>query len=651
MIVGTAGHIDHGKTSLVRALTGVNTDRLKEEKLRGITIDLGFAYMNSQDGEVIGFIDVPGHERLVHNMLAGATGIDYVLLTIAADDGPKPQTVEHLRIVDLLGISRGAVVVSKIDKIPETVRDQLFKTIRGLLQGTTLAGAKIIPVSIVTGEGIDDLRMHLMKACSQRIVPSSTGFCRMQIDRCFLLTGTGIVVTGTVMAGQIRKGDHVMLSPSGIEARVRGLHVQSLPAIVGSVGQRCAVNLSGPQIEKASIARGDWLVARDIYAPTLRFDARIQYWDSEKRRLKHWTQVHLHHGACDVTARVALLTGSEIASGESALAQIVLQEPIGALARDRFILRDQSAKRTLAGGYVIDPFPLYRRRRSKERQESLEQLDTDDYTKALRDVTAVPPGWVDLQRFVISRNLTPLESTAAQEDANVVVAVADGRAVACQSAKYEALRHDLHSTLTQYHLEHPDLAGVQVSSLSTMMATKPDKVLFKMLLHVELSNKTISIEGARVRLREHRPELASEDESFRIKIEQLLFQSGYKPPRPEEMARLAGIEERLVRSLLKRLSQTGKAIEVTKDHFFSREIIGQMAATAAEVGASHETNEFSAVEFRDALGVGRRVAIEVLEYFDRSGVTARRGDLRRIMPRWLVKFGDVASVTARQKSD
>ena len=363
MIVGTAGHIDHGKTALVKALTGVDADRLKEEKARGITIDLGYAYSDLGDGRQLGFVDVPGHERFVHNMLAGATGIDAALLVVSAAEGIKPQTVEHLQIVDLLGLDRGIVALTKADLADDDEILERMAEVETLLATTSLKGAEIVPVSALTGQGVDELKAKLLALGESG--KGATGFARLAVDRCFVLTGAGVIVTGTVHAGEIRVDDRLLLTPSGLEARVRSLHAQNRAAEVGRAGERCALNLTGPRLSKDAIRRGDWVVSPELHAPTDRLDVRLHLLASEGQPLKHWSPVHVHLGSAHVMGRVALLEGDRLAPGDTALAQLVLDDKIGALAGDRVILRDPSATRTMAGAAVIDPFGPPRNRRSR----------------------------------------------------------------------------------------------------------------------------------------------------------------------------------------------------------------------------------------------------------------------------------------------
>ena len=359
MIIGTAGHIDHGKTALVKALTGIDADRLPEEKRRGITIDLGYAYTDA-----FGFVDVPGHERFVHTMLAGASGVDAALLVVALNDGVMPQTREHVQILQLLGIDRGVVALTKSDLAP--ARDaEVAAQVNALLQKTALASAPLLPVSVVTGAGIEALRSALLSLGPRQ--RDAELYPRLAVDRAFTLTGAGLVVTGTLVSGRIRVDDRLMLSPPGIELRVRGLHAQNRPAEQAVAGQRAALNVTGPRLSKDVVNRGDWVLHPAVHAPTARFDVRVTLLAEELRGLRADAAVHLHLGAAHVTARVAALDGGRIEPGSTVLARLTLDRPIGALARDRLVLRDAMATCTIGGGVVIDPFPPRRGRRAPER--------------------------------------------------------------------------------------------------------------------------------------------------------------------------------------------------------------------------------------------------------------------------------------------
>src|SRR5580658_4308391 len=398
MIIGTAGHVDHGKTTLVKALTGVDTDRLKEEKLRGISIDLGFAYLPVAEDVILGFVDVPGHERFVHTMVAGASGIDFALMDVAADDGVMPQTREHLAILDLLGIERGLIAISKAELASEERLAQVSSAVRAAASGTFLAQAEVIPLSAVAGRGIAELLDRLSMAARESVGKSSEALFRLAIDRAFTLHGIGLVVTGTVVSGAVRLGERILISPSGLEARVRSLHAQGRAMEVGRAGDRCALNLSGDGLSKEAIRRGDVAMAPELHAPTSRIDARLRLLESAVIERPRFA-VRLHHGASEVGARVVLLDDERLLPGGSADVQLVLDRPIAAAVADRFVLRDASAKRTLGGGRFIDLRPPSRRRRSPERAVERTALAIADPIAAFGALLTTPPFVWDLTAF------------------------------------------------------------------------------------------------------------------------------------------------------------------------------------------------------------------------------------------------------------
>jgi selenocysteine-specific elongation factor len=639
MIVGTAGHIDHGKTSLVKALTGVDTDRLAEEKRRGITIDLGFAYKALPNGEVMGFVDVPGHERFVHNMLAGVAGIDFVLLVVAADDGPMPQTVEHLQIVDLLGIDRGLVALTKTDMVSPQRLAEARGEVQALLASTRLAGSEILPVSSVTGEGLDDVSGWLELAADDLPRRRSAGHFRLAVDRCFTLSGAGTVVTGTVVAGEARLNDPLVVSPGQIEARLRGIHAQNRPAEVARAGERCALNLVGSRITKDAVTRGDWVVAQPAHLRVERFDALYRHLASETRPMRHWTPVHVHLGAADAVGRVALLQEGALAPGEEATVQIVLERPIGALQGDRFILRDQSAVRTIGGGRVLDPFPPARGRRTAQRLAILEAQREFDPAAALARVLALEPGWTDLRRFIQARNLSADEASALGNDVSMSV-VGD---YAFAEARWAAMRQDVVDALKAFHEGHPELPGLQTERLRTALARRVPAAVFTAVAEAMVQAKAIVLDGSWYRLPSHTVSLTPQDTKLWSQIEPRLRQERFSPPRVRDFGAELGVPEPKVRDLLKRLGRMGKVVEVAHDHFFLRDVVAEMIGRVVRVAAAAEGNAFSAAQFRDEIAIGRKVAIQVLEFYDRHGITVRRGDLRKVHPGRLNMFGSVPS--------
>ena len=625
MIVGTAGHIDHGKTALVKALTGVDADRLKEEKARGITIDLGYAYSDLGDGRQLGFVDVPGHERFVHNMLAGATGIDAALLVVSAAEGIKPQTVEHLQIMDLLGLDRGLVALTKADLANDDQLLERMAEVETLLDATSLKGAEMIPVSAMTGQGIDELKAKLLALGESG--KGVGGFARLAVDRCFVLAGAGVVVTGTVHAGEIKVDDRLLLTPSGLEARVRSLHAQNRAAEVGRAGERCALNLAGARLSKDAIRRGDWVVSPELHAPTDRFDVTLKLLPSEAQALKHWSPVHVHLGSTHVMGRVALLEGDKLAPGVTALAQLVLEEKIGALAGDRVILRDPSATRTIAGGVTLDPFGPPRNRRTPRRLSELGALDEPE---PLAELLKLDAGYVDLTQYALAHNQRPAEIDRQLAEAG---GVRVDRFGLLEKMLAEA-RGGLLATLEAYHRDNADAAGLPPERLRLSLAKRWPPALFKALLDLEVASKKVVIDGAIARLASHSLKLGAKDEQLWNRIAAELARERFKPPRVRDFADAYEVPEANVRRLLRQLARLGRIVEIAPDTFFLRPAVAEMIAIAHTLG-----NDFTAAQFRDRLDNGRKLAILILEFFDRHGITIRRGDLRRTVPQKLGQYG------------
>ncbi len=631
MIVGTAGHIDHGKTSLVRALTGVDTDRLKEEKARGITIDLGFAYLPAPSGGVIGFVDVPGHEKFVHNMLAGATGIDFVLMVVAADDGVMPQTREHLAIVDLLGISRGLVALTKADLADAERRRALTADISAALATTELADADIIPVSTVTGEGVEELREALFAAERGAPARGADRRFRLAVDRSFTLQGAGTVVTGTVLSGAVAVGDHLTVSPSGLAVRVRAIHAQNRPAEAGATGERCALNLAGDGVTKDAVHRGDVVLDPLLHAPCERIDATLRVLAGEPRPVGQWMPVRLHHAAAEVAARVVLLGEEAIAPGGDGLVQLVLERPIAAASGDRYVLRDVSAQRTIGGGAFLDPRAPSRKRRTPERLAQLAAHERADPAAALSGLLEVAPFHVNLDAFARDRAMRreSLDRVAA-DLALVRLPVKDG-VIAVSAGRFEALRAAIAAKLEGFHAENPDLAGIGLERLRMHVAPWLPAPAFRAGLLVLVRGGLVALDGAWVRLAGHEVRLAEADALLWREISALLEgPERFRPPRVRDIATARDTPEADIRRVLKLAGRLGWVDEVAHDHFFARASVAEMVEIIRDLSSGSPTGEFSAARFRDQLASGRKVAIQILEFFDRHGVTLRRGDLRRV---------------------
>lgn len=626
MIVGTAGHIDHGKTALVKALTGVDGDRLAEERARGITIELGFAYADLGAGAITGFVDVPGHERLVHTMLAGAGGIDVALLVVAADDGVMPQTREHVAILDLLGLSRALVAITKADLATPARIDEVAAEVHALLAGTALAGAPVYPVSSLQGCGVADLRAALAQAEATTTARAADGLLRFAVDRSFSLSGTGTVVTGIVLSGQVEEGDEVLVSPQGLRARVRGLHAQQRRAGRGLAGQRCALNLAGPGVEPAAIHRGDVVLAPALHAPTDRIDVELDWLAGEARPATTWFPARLHVHAREVGARVVPLAGP-VPPGARGLAQLVLESPIAAAVGERFVLRDTSASRTVGGGRLLDLRAPARRRGTPGRLALLAAAQSASAGEALRGLLAVAP--IDLSGFLRDRALPE-----ASGDALLVAAGATRLGpLAVSAAMRDQLAQGLAEVLGQFHEAQPDLPGLGRERLRLQLTPRLSRPAFLALLQAAAARGDVVLEGSFVRLPGHVPQLSEADEALWRRIRpQLLGEARFRPPRVRDLAGAFAVDEAEVRRVLRGIQRRGQVDQVAHDHFFDREVVREMVEIVRDVAAQGEAGWFGAPAFRDRVHNGRKVAIQILDFFDQHGLTLRKGDLRRINP-------------------
>ena len=646
MIVGTAGHIDHGKTSLVRVLTGVDTDRLKEEKKRGISIDLGFAYLPGINDTTLGFVDVPGHEKFVHNMLAGATGIDFVLLVVAADDGVMPQTAEHLAIVDLLGVENGIVAITKSDMVSADRLAEVRTQITNTISSTALRNAELVAVSSVTGAGIDDLRLKLFEAAERIARRPADGRFRLAVDRSFTMPGAGTIVTGTVLSGRVAVGDPAILSPSGLTARVRAIHAQNKPAEFGQAGDRCALNLTGDKITKEAISRGDVVMDPGLHAPTDRIDVELRVLKSEQKPLTQWMPVRLHTASAEVGARIVLLQDEAPAPGAESMVQLVLEQPIAAAIGDRFVLRDTSAQRTLAGGRFLDLRAPSRKRRTAER---IAQLQSSKFARADQALFALlnqAPGFVELSTFTRDRALGPEEINRLLESAEIVRLATPKAELALGLTNWLRLKRELLVKLESYHKENPDLAGIGFEKLRMQMGLRLPAPAFSAVLEGLARNREIALDGAWVRLVGHEVRLTAQDDALWKKIQPMISGTErFRPPRVRDISGVLQAKEPEIRRLFKVLSRIGKVDEVAHDHFFLRGTVAEMVEICVDISAIVPEGQFTAAQLRDRLDNGRKVAIQILEFFDRHGVTIRRGDLRRINRHRLNLFTRVADET------
>ncbi len=643
MIIGTAGHIDHGKSALVRALSGVDTDRLKEEKARGISIDLGFAYMPCPDGTVMGFVDVPGHERFIHNMLAGATGIDFVLLVVAADDGIMPQTREHLAIVDLLGVTHGLIVLTKCDLVSPDRIAEVEVAVTSLLANTALAGAQCIVVSSVTGEGIAALRERLFTAAAAVAPRDDHGAFRLAVDRCFSLAGAGTIVTGTVLSGRIAPGARLIVSPLGLTARVRAIHAQNHPADSGQAGERCALNLVGEGIGKDTVRRGQVVLDPVLHAPAQRMDAMLHVLPGEAKPVGQWMPVRLHHAATEVGARVVLLGNDPVPPGGTGLVQLVLERPIAAAVPDRFVLRDTTASRTLGGGILVDLRAPSRRRRTPERLKELSARAENDAAQALARLLDGPPFYVDLPAFSRDRALTAAEGATLAARLGLMALTAEGAQFALTVRTWTGLRRGAAEALGAYHEANPDLQGMPRERLRLALSPRLPTPVFAAVLRKLAALGEVAVAGAWIRLPAHEVRFSPVQEGLWRRVLPLLSGSErFRPPRVRDIAGLLHVPEVEVRRLLKLAARIGRVDEVAQDHFFLRPTMAEVVVVAEQLAAVVPNSGFAAADLRDRLGNGRKVAIQILEFLDRHGVTLRRGDLRCINPLRRDLFGESA---------
>lgn len=621
MIVATAGHVDHGKTSLIRALTGVDTDRLAEEKRRGMSIDLGFAYADLAPDLRAGFVDVPGHERFIRNMLAGVAAIDVALLVVAADDGPMPQTREHLRVLDLLGVSRGVVALTKIDRVPPVRVEQATAEIRRLLADSPLRDAPVCTVAAPTGTGLDALRAQL--AALGRALPGRTrsGAFRLCVDRAFSLTGAGTVVTGVVVAGSARTSDAVIVSPQGIETRIRSIRAHDQPADVATAGQRCALNLAGVDLRDAGIGRGDWIVAPRAHAPTSRIDVALTVLSDEPRALADGAQLQVHLGAACVGARIALLGQRSIAPGGEGLAQLLLHQPIGALHGDRLILRDASAHRTMGGGHVLDPFGPARGRGRPERLRALDALRSDTAAHALTRLLDLTPEGIDLERFEVAWNMDDAGSAALRADVAPRL-VADGpRTLAMSGAHWDGLASRIVDTVQAHHQAHTDSVGPTETAVSAALGQHRPGAALRAAVRDLCMQGTLVRDGLSLRLPGHRAQLADADRVLLERITGILTGTGLRPPIVGELAQALGTDPPTLLAFLRRASALGHLVQVAPNRFYLPSGVSALADVARMLAAEAPDGSFDAATYRDRSGIGRNLTIEVLEFLDRAGHT------------------------------
>ena len=630
-IIGTAGHIDHGKTALIRALTGQETDRLKEEKERGISIDLGFAYMDLANGERVGIIDVPGHERFIRNMLAGAHGIDLALLVVAADDGVMPQTEEHLDILHLLGATHGVVAITKSDLVDAARLAAVQEEIDILLAGTGLEGSPIVPVSSVTGLGLERLRQVIEERLTHYRRPERAGYFRLPVDRAFIMHGHGTVVTGTAIAGAVRAGDVVRVMPGGEEVRVRTVQVHGQEVAQALQGQRVALNLAG--VERADVKRGDVICDPRLDRVTDRLDAWLEVRPAAGRPVDSHEIIRLYLGTAEVIGKLVWLDGrDQVAPRHAAYAQLVLRAPVHALRGDCFILRNHSAQRTIGGGVVVQPFARRQRRSDAPRAAALE---------ALRQAVAAPeivaallrmePDFAVAPEFLAQAGNLSLEAVhdAARADPTIRCLPDAQRPAAYTTVeKWEPLRTAVVERLAALHRAEPLTPGLEMESLRSGVAPDLSPKIFRAVIDALLAESVIARDDSSVRLPSHRVALRRDEAELAARAEGLIAAGAFTPPDLKQIEAALAVPRQRLHAILQQLEREGRVAKIADGLYFARAPLEQARALLRNHAAIH--GDISAATFRDLLGASRKFSIALLDYFDRTGFTLRVGDVRKL---------------------
>ena len=640
LIIGTAGHIDHGKTSLVKALTGQDTDRLKEEKERGISIDLGFAYLDLPDGTRAGLVDVPGHERFIRNMLAGAHGIDIVLFTVAADDGVMPQTVEHLDIVHLLRVPQAIFVITKCDLVPASRLREVEDQIRRLATGTQFERAAILPCSCVTGEGLDVLRQQIAVSLSAGGDARRRGHFRLPIDRVFLLRGHGLVVTGTATGGTVSAGDRVRCLPGVQLLRVRSVHVHNQAVDSATAGQRVALNLTG--VERPALTRGHLVGSEALTLTSERFDAWIELRPSAVHGLKDHQRVRVHVGTAErlATARLVGVRGPLLPDG-AAYCQFVLAAPLHALRGDRFVVRDETGQRTLGGGVVVHPWPRKHQPQDTDAVRRLEQLHLGSPPDVLQAFLEDSPEFG--VACAVLAQLLDVDEADLPERVQLCEAA---RAIRLDGASFfttvdtlRRLRGRLTSILQAHHEAHPLAIGMDAEALreavnspgasrGPTVADMPINIgLFRAAVDQHCGDIAVR-EGSGLRLSTHRVVLNDANESVLAQVRSLLAAQPLAPPSLSEIAVRLSIAKQKLIEVVRLLEREGAVVRVAADLCFEAAAVAAAQRTLQERWSGQAP--IPTAEFRDVVGTSRKFAIPLLEYFDRVGVTARLGEVRTL---------------------
>ncbi len=628
VVLGTAGHIDHGKTTLIKALTGVDTDRLKEEKERGITIELGFTFMALPSGFKISIVDVPGHEKFVRHMVAGATGIDLVALIIAADEGVMPQTREHLDICKLLRVKNGLIALTKIDLVEKDWLDLVKEEIREFVKGTFLEEAAIVPVSSTTGEGIPGLVAEIDRLAQEVEERSPEGLLRLPIDRVFTMKGFGTVITGTIIAGKVSVGDTLEVLPKGLEAKVRGIQAHGEPVESATAGLRVGINLQG--LEKAIVDRGNALALAQTLKPTSVLDSTFQLLPGIPKSLKNRTRVRFHVGTTEALGRVIILDREEIKPGEKAFLQLRLEEPVVALPGDRFVIRSYSPVFTIGGGEILDAFPTRHKRLSEQLKEEMATLEngSDDEKIRLRLLKAGPAGlsWPELvmRSNLLPSKLKPLVDHLVAKGG--VLRFNGDRLRFLHPQVMDVLKRFSLDYLKEFHQKNPLQTGAMKEELKSKLPPQVDVRLFNHLLSSLIEEKKILAEKETLRLFSYTISLKAEEKDLHKKIVLLFAKARLQPPTVKEVVAELRASENELKPVLQLLTKEGTLVKVKDDLYFHRQSLEELEGRV--VTFLQQNKEMTPAQFKEVSQVSRKFAIPLLEHFDGKKLTMRIGDKR-----------------------
>ncbi len=633
VVIGTAGHIDHGKTELVRALTGINTDRFREEQERGITIDIGFAPLPLGEALTIGFVDVPGHERFVKNMLAGIWGIDLVLLVIAADESVMPQTREHFDICSLLQVKRGLIALTKCDLVDDEIAQLAAMECREFVKGSFLASAPILPVSARTGAGLDALRAALAAAAVEVEPGLPSQLLRLPVDRSFSMKGFGTVVTGTLVSGRIAEGEEVSIYPEGRRCRVRGLQVHGRSVREASAGRRTAVNLQG--LEAAQVRRGDVLAQPEEIEPTSVIDVRVRVLPTSSRPLEEMDRVRFHQGTSELFARVRVHGDGAIPPGGEGWAQLRLERPACCLRGDRFVLRRYSPMTTFAGGVVIDTMPPRARRRARSAgTDRLAALEAADRAGAMRVFASEYPDGVPLATLARRAGTTPAEAVAlagAMTASGDLIMTGEGPgAVMIGLAAVQAFEERVVERLEAYHAGNPLRPGMPREELrARAFGQAPPEVVRLVMGRLEDRGRAAAEKDV-ARLAGHRVVLTGEEAERRGRLEEAYRATGLNPPTPDEAAAAAGLDSRRAAKLIHLLLSEGRLVKIRDGKIFHASALEDLKKRLWTLRNERRVIDIGA--FKELTGTSRKNAIPLLEHLDASRVTRRVGSDREILP-------------------